>query len=107
MRFGNAGKLTCGATLYTRFGGSVYDNLVVMKENEVWLLDGKKPENYERYKISDHYGCVAAGTLKSCDTGYEVAPGVNKHVLIWLSENEVVMFDGNSISSMESSSASV
>ena len=97
MIFGSAGKIVAGATLYTRFGGVVYDNLVVFKEDEIWLIDGVFPEEYKKYKISDHYGCVAAGTLKSCDTGYEITPGLNKHVLIWLSHNQVVMFDGNSI----------
>ena len=97
MFFGNAGKITCGATLYTRFGGIIYDNLVVFKDDEIWIVDGQVPSEYKKFKISDHYGCVAAGTLKSCDTGYEITPGLNKHVLIWLSHNQVVMFDGNSI----------
>jgi hypothetical protein len=95
--FGNSGKLVGGATLYTRFGGIVYDNLVVFKEDEVWLVDGQLPGDYKKYKISDHYGCVAPGTIKTCDTGYEITPGLNKHVLMWLSHNQVVMFDGNSI----------
>ncbi len=35
--------------------------------------------------------------MKQCDTGYEVAPGVTKHILTWLASSGVVMFDSNSI----------
>jgi len=35
--------------------------------------------------------------MKQCDTGYEVAPGITKHILAWLSNSGVVMFDSNSI----------
>ncbi len=97
LRFGNDEPLICGATLFTRFGGSVYDNLVVFKNTEVWIVDGQTPSNYAKYRISTNYGCVAPGTLQSCDTGFEVAPGLLKHILIWQSENAICMFDGNAV----------
>lgn len=97
LSFGGEEGLTAGATLFTRFGGSLYDNLIVTKKNEVWLVDGTKVENYTKYKISDNYGCVAPGTMKSCDMGYEMAPGLLKHILVWQAENAIVAFDGNAI----------
>lgn len=97
LYFGGDEEVLCGATLFTRFGSSVYDNLVVLKRNEVWLVDGQSPSNYIKYQISDNYGCVAPSTLKSCDMGYEIVPGITKHVLIWQSSKAIVLYDGNTI----------
>ncbi len=98
LYFGNEERLVCGGTLFTRFGSNIYDNLIVVKKNEVWLVDGTSPEDYRQYKVGDNSGCVAPKTFMACDMGYEIAPGINKHVLIWQSENAIVMFDGNVIS---------
>ena len=98
LYFGNEERLICGGTLFTRFGSNIYDNLILVKKNEVWLVDGTTPQDYKKYKIGDNSGCVALKTFMPCDMGYEIAPGINKHVLIWQSENAVVIFDGNVIS---------
>ncbi len=98
LYFGNEERLVCGGTLFTRFGSNIYDNLILVKKNEVWLLDGTTPEDYRQYKVGDNSGCIAPKTFIACDMGYEIAPGINKHVLIWQSENALVMFDGNVIS---------
>ncbi len=98
LYFGNEEDLTCGATLFSRFAGEIYDNLIVFKKNEVWIVNGTSPSDYRQYRIGTNYGCVAPKTLKSCDIAYEIAPGLTKHILIWQSENAVVMFDGNAVS---------
>ncbi len=98
LYFGNDEKITSGATLFTRFGGSVYDNLIVLKESEAWIVDGSGPSTYQRLQISDKYGCVAPRTLIKCDMGYTVAQGLTKHILIWQADNAICMFDGNTIS---------
>jgi hypothetical protein len=97
LLFGDESDITCGATLFTRFGGTIYDDLVVLKRKEVWMVDGTTPQNYVKFKIATSYGCVAPGTLKLCDLGYEVAPGLLKHVLLWQSDNALVLFDGNAV----------
>lgn len=97
LEFGNADPITGGASLYTRFGGGVFSNLVVFKRSEVWIVDGTGPADYRIFKISDSYGCVAPATLVTCSTGFEVAPGVVKHILIWQAANSVVVFDGNAV----------
>jgi hypothetical protein len=97
LTFGNDDPVLCAEPIFSRFGGSTYDNLIVFKQSETWLVDGTSPEDYTLYKIADNYGCVARGTLKSCSTGYEVSPGLLKHVLIWQSASAICLFDGNSI----------
>jgi hypothetical protein len=97
MLFGNSGEILAASTLYTRYGSNVYDNLYVFKHNEIWMIDGTHPSNYTLYQVSHDKGITAPLTLKRCDIGYEMAPGVTKHVLIWQSETGIEMFDGNSI----------
>lgn len=96
--FGNEEGLVAGATLFMRYGGDMYDNLIVFKKNEVWLVDGTSPTDFKKFQISNKYGCVATGTLKSCDLGYEIAPGLTKHILIWQGQGAILMFDGNTVS---------
>ena len=97
LYFGGDEPLTGGSTLFTRFGGSVYDNLVTYKRKEVWLVDGSDPSSFIKYKISEEYGCVAPETLKKVDLGYEIAAGLTKHILIWQAENAICVFDGNAV----------
>jgi hypothetical protein len=97
LSFGGPNGIECAAPLYTRYGGNVYENLIVCKRNQTYLVDGTSPSNYIVYKIADTTGCIAPQTTKVCDTGYEVAPGLTKHVILWLSASGVVMFDANSL----------
>jgi hypothetical protein len=102
--FGSMRDVNCGRTLFTRYGGSLYENLIVCKNNETYLVDGVSFTGDDSgsgafvvYQVSGTRGCIAPLTMKQCDTGYEVAPGITKHILAWLSNSGVVMFDSNSI----------
>jgi hypothetical protein len=94
---GDNSELTAGAALFSRFGGYLYEDLIIAKENEIWLISGTNVSNIQKYRIAGAYGCVAPSTFIKCDLGYEVAPGINKHVLIWQTATAVVLFDGVSI----------
>ena len=97
LTFGGTQEVMCAAPLFTRYGGSIYENLVVCKRNQTYLVDGTSPTTYIVYTIANSVGCVAPQTMKVCDTGYEVAPGLTKHVVVWLSSAGVVMFDANAV----------
>lgn len=97
LTFGGTQEVVAAAPLFTRYGGSIYENLVVCKRNQTYLVDGTTPSNYIVYEIAKTLGCISPSTLIACDTGYEVAPGLTKHVLVWLSASGIVMFDSNSI----------
>jgi len=95
--FGGPEELVAGATVFSRFGASLFDSAVVFKRNEMYLIDGTTPSDFKILTISDSVGCLAPNTLAKCDMAYEVAPGLTKHVLIWQSAGGIQMFDGNSV----------
>jgi hypothetical protein len=104
LTFGGMKDLECGASLFTRYGSNIYENLIVCKKNETFLVDGTSFTGdssgsgaYVVYKISSTRGCIAPLTMRMCDTGYEVAPGLTKHTLMWLSNSGMLMFDSNSM----------
>ena len=88
LYFGNEEPLVAGGSLFTRYSSSLFENFVVCKTNKTYLVDGTKPEDYTIYTVSESYGCVAPGTFKACDLGYEISEGVTKHVIIWQSQGE-------------------
>lgn len=94
---GDNTDIIAGGSLYTRFGSSLYENLILCKESETWLIDGTSLNTYALYKISDQYGCVAKDTFRICNIGFEIAQGINKHVAIWQAAGAIVIFDGSSV----------
>ncbi len=96
MVFGNNEKVIAGDTLYVRDSGAVSDNLVVYKARETWIIDGTSPTDYKKRKMGDA-GCVAPGTLKKINTGYELSPGVLHHIHIFQSDHGIHLNDGGAI----------
>ena len=98
--FGSADKLVAGATLFSRFGGSIYDNMILFKQSEIYIVNGSSPSDFSIYQISDQIGCVAPLTLVKCDVSYEVSAGITKHVLLWQGQGGIYMFDGNAVTNI-------
>lgn len=94
--FGNSEEIICAETLFSRYSGGIYDSLVVFKKNAIYILDGLSIKDYKIYTVANATGCIAPMTLKKCDIGYEIAPGVSKHILIFMSARGIDLFDGNS-----------
>jgi hypothetical protein len=99
--FGDNTDIVAGASLFARFGGSIYENLILCKNNETWVVDGTSVASYVTYKISESYGCAAPLSLAVCSMGYGVDGAINKHVAIWLSSSGIVMFDLNSVNRID------
>ena len=102
--FGGMKELMAAQSLFTRYGSNLYENLIVCKRNETYLVDGfsfatagQGQTPFVVYEVSGTRGCIAPLTMKSCDTGYEIAQGITKHTVCWLSSSGVVMFDSNSM----------
>jgi hypothetical protein len=92
-------ELMAGATLFTRFGGDVYDSAILCKRGQTFLLDND-PNNTSMFlvrTVSTNKGCVAPYTMKLCDIGFDVAANIRKHILIWLSDSGLMVFDGVSM----------
>jgi hypothetical protein len=98
LQIGGGQPLVAGATLFTRYGGTLYDNAILFKQNSVHLIDGGSLAEWRDYTVAESVGCIAPGTLQKCDMGYEVSAGITKHVLLWMSARGIEFFDGNSLS---------
>lgn len=97
LLFGDDQGLVAAESLFSRYGQGIYDNLVVLKKNATFLIDGTFSSNWITYTISNEVGCVAPLTLKRCDVSYEVTTGITKHVLLWRSARGMEYFDGNAL----------
>ena len=100
INYGDNSEITAAGSLFTRYGGTLYDNMIVFKKDSMYLVDGTTPQNWKIYTVSDTLGCIAPLTLQKCDVAYEIAPGITKHVLMWLSTRGIEFFDGNAISTV-------
>lgn len=97
LEFGDDTDIIAATALFTRYTSNFYESLVVVKQEGIWVVDGTNPGDYRTYEIQSSYGCAAPRTLQVCDLGYEISPGINKLIMIWLSSDGIVAFDGNTV----------
>jgi hypothetical protein len=101
LNFGDETPILAAGALYSRYGGSLYDDLIVVKAYQTYLIDGTSPSTWVVYTIAPNVGITAPKTFTICDTGYELAPGLTKHIAAWVATSGPVMFDGNGIIPIE------
>lgn len=94
---GDQSALTGAATLYNRFGSSIYETMLIFKHTSTHLLYGTGPADYRLYNISENYGCPAPKTIASAEIGYEMGGGAYRNICMWLSYRGPVIFDGASM----------
>lgn len=101
ISLGDDSPLRAGTTIYSQFGGSIYDTAVIVKDRETWILNKKVGSEDTsaaiKYRAARKYGCNAPYSLDSCDLGTESSQGMQKAVAIWQSNTGLVMFDGNAM----------
>uniref|UniRef100_A0A6H1ZJN0 Uncharacterized protein n=1 Tax=viral metagenome TaxID=1070528 RepID=A0A6H1ZJN0_9ZZZZ len=96
LYIGGGEELTSAIQIYNRYGANVYNNLVIFKNNETYLLIGDGPEDFQVHSISENIGCPAPYSLTTAELGYEMIPGeLQRNVAIWLSSTGPYMFDGS------------
>jgi hypothetical protein len=98
--FGNGEAVICAESIFSRYGNSIYDNLIVLKQSSAYLIDGIGPSTWTFYTVSSKVGCVAPLTLKRCDMNFEVSAGNFRQGLIWRSARGIEFFDGNTLVSI-------
>jgi len=91
---GSVEEITAAQQLYNRFGSNIFSMLVILKNNEVWLMTGDTPIDYKLFPISFRIGCPAPGTLCTAEVGFELGEKVERNVAMWISHQGPVMFDG-------------
>jgi hypothetical protein len=91
---GGPDKLTAARSVYNRFGSSIYETLLVFKNNETYLLTGTGPSDFRLFRVSENYGCPSPRTLVGAEVGYQMGGGAFRNVVMWLSYRGPVIFDG-------------
>ena len=97
LYFGDNTDLLAATELYIR-DTSIFSNLLVLKQNEIWLIDGTVPSNFVLYNISKTHGITAPLTLKACGIGFTGTGLIPKHIAIWQANGAIILFDGSTIS---------
>jgi len=92
---GDDTELVAGCSLFTRYGSTVADILVLCKQHETYVIDGDGPSTYKVRRVSEHIGCIAPLTLVSVPMGDDAIPGTPRNIAIWLSQQGVMAFDGS------------
>lgn len=91
--FGDDSALTCGCSLYSRLGSSIYNVVLFFKANAIYGLTGNTPDDFIQYEIATTVGCVAPHTLK---TSVLSVAGNSKPIAIWQGSNGIYIFDNTS-----------
>jgi hypothetical protein len=94
LYFGGYEDLTAASSIYNRFGSSIYEIALFLKQNETYLLNGSGPEDFRIFKISTNYGCPAPYTVATAEVAYSVSEELQRNICIWLSYKGPVVFDG-------------
>jgi len=90
-------ELMAGGTLFTRFGGDIYDSAILCKKGQTFILGINDDGTIKVDTVSTNKGCIAPYTMKLCDIGFDIATNIKKHILVWLSDSGLMVFDGVSI----------
>jgi len=94
LYFESSQDLSAGKEIYNRYGSQVITVWTAFTDGETHVLKGNSPEDFAIIKVSDNIGCPAPLTLVSAEVGYEVAEGLKRNILLWLSGAGPYGFDG-------------
>lgn len=94
IRVGGSEHITCATQLYNRFGSNLFSSLAIFKNNELYLLTGDSPIDYQLYPVSFSIGCPAPQSLVTAEVGFELGENVARNVAIFISNAGPMMYDG-------------
>jgi hypothetical protein len=94
LYFGGNDAINNAVQLYNRFGSNIFATLVVLKNNETYLMVGDTADDFRIYPVSFNIGCPAPLTLATAEVGFEVSRDAQRNVAMWVSHSGPVMFDG-------------
>lgn len=97
LTFGDDTDITAATEIFTKIVSGAVSDVVVAKQNSLFLLTGTDPDSWVITQISGDIGCPAPYTFKASPIGLETSPLNSKQVVIWQSENGIMMYDSTSI----------
>ncbi len=93
VSFGDANELTCGCTVFSMYGSSLFNITLIYKDTELWGLV-QYDAGWKRYKIAD-IGCNAPLTLDVVVVPpLEGQQTANRAFAIWVNATGVYTSDG-------------
>jgi len=95
ITFEEAGILNGGCSLYSQYGSSLYNLILVFSNTKFWVVSGTIPSTSTNL-VTDSVGLAAPLTLATVALPADVAPGLNRNVAVWQGANGVYVSDGRS-----------
>lgn len=89
----NDTEVMAAANVFNRFGASLYNSEIILKPNEVYLLDGSEPNNFTCSQISENIGTISPKTLTTAEISFEVTKDAIRNIAIWISPYGPMIFD--------------
>tara|TARA_Y100000310_G_scaffold236502_1_gene239703 strand:+ start:19908 stop:23663 length:3756 start_codon:yes stop_codon:yes gene_type:complete len=98
FEFGDQTPITAAAEVFVKLTtvGGVSD-LIIAKNNSLFLVTGSDRTDWKITQISDDVGCPAPYTFKASPIGLEFSSLQSKQVVIWQSENGIMMYDSSAV----------
>ena len=93
VEIGESGELVGGLPLYSQYGSSNYNMIILFKQSDWWKITGTYPA-WEPFQVSAEVGLKAPLTLKAFDLPGEVPTGLNRRVFAWQGDKGVYISDG-------------
>jgi len=98
LYFGDSDPLTCGVSLYNRYGSSTFEVWLAFKNTKTYQLKGSSPDPesdpWQIDKVSNNIGCPAPLTLVTAELGFEVSEAAKRNIAIWVSASGPYAYDG-------------
>lgn len=96
---GDDSEIIAGSILPNRFQDYLYDNAVLAKRKKTIMLDidPNDTASFKQVVVSENTGCIAPLSMVLCDLGTEIAKDIKRHVLAWVSDSGLTIYDGSSI----------
>jgi hypothetical protein len=101
--FGNDDDVLAATELHIKSTEGSLSNILVLKNNSTYLIDGFNPDTWRIIQVSDRIGCNAPLTLDNSSIGLEFSPLQGKQVAVWQGNGGIYAWDGTSILSLSDS----
>jgi len=95
--FGDETEVLGAVEVFTKLTTGGQSDILIAKKNAMFLLTGTNPEDWSITQVSNDVGCPAPHTFKASPIGLEFSPLQTKQVVIWQSENGIMLYDSTAV----------
>ncbi|MBC2712063.1 MAG: LamG domain-containing protein [Desulfosarcina sp.] len=92
IKFGGGDPVKAAIKIFNRFGSSLLDYAVVLKQKEIHLLSGTGPDTWGVQQVSGVIGIAAVRTLDSAEVAYKMEE-TRRNLVVWMAYSGPIIFD--------------